>query len=163
MVKRFWHIISLIMISCLSIVSVAFADVPNPYGRPKGPLPPPPEQFWIYREAEFYNKDMENFTIEIYYKAPMGCDVEYTVKDDKGNLILKNVVTNEEENGQFSLVLEKPAPRKIRFYNLEAQCYKAMVKTPFGLKRMEKREYFASLNQIYTVTAKENGDLEIER
>lgn len=163
MTKRILHIISLIMVLCLGIASVAFADVPNPYGRPKRPIPQPVEQFWVYREADSYNKDMDNFTIDIFYKAPIGCDVEYAVKDDKGNLILKNVVTNEEENGQFSLVLEKPAVGKIRFYNLEAQCYKAMVKTPFGFKRMNNRQYLSSWNQIYTVTAKENGDLEIER
>lgn len=163
MIKHLLRVLGLLVISCMGISAIAFADVPDPHGgQGRRPLPHPVYQYWI--KKEFHNTSYSEDKLEIVldYCAPKGTEIRYQLKDMAGNVIQQGADNNDALNGQISLVFNKPAVGQTYNIRFESSCYMSKVKTSFGIKKTDNPTLYGTWNCNYKISRDNNGDCEID-
>lgn len=160
MFRKALKIISMLMILCLNIACIAFADVPS---IAKRPMPVPgSNQYWVYNESFYSSYGEGKCAVILTYKAPLGSEVQYELNDDAGNLITKGVEKSEKYGGQITLTFATPPAGNTQVLHFNSSCYVTMIKTSYGMKRMNNPRYIDSWKSSYIVKTTQDGNVEID-
>ena len=130
----------------LSLAAVAFADVPNPYGRPR-PRPEMQEVQHLYKIRHEVYPNLTDRPEEVMLKLVMGAPiksvVKYTLWDEANQVIAEDSSNVESRTVPFQIYFPKPAKNDGQEYRLRVNCSLDVIKTSFGYKFTEKPVYTA--------------------
>lgn len=155
-VKQALFILAGLIVLCIGVAAIYFDGAAKPYGRP-GKLPEPTNQYQIYKERQIVSET--ECSLELYYNAPSGVEIEYVLKDAEGKCIATGVETNDGKAGKITLVLKKPEVGKSYTINFESSCKKIKL----GQEKLDKPKLVGTSNCSYTLTCGQDGYVDFEK
>lgn len=153
---------SLLVLGAMLITgsSIAFADVPDPYGRPRPrPRPVMNNTVNIFSIPKIYVGKVEKDKINLvfYYIAPLKSTISFKFETSGGRILGTEVINVTNERDKFSIELPGPTDGNNYDVLMSSECHLRTVETKFGWKQVDKDIYSEKLSDSFKIIRDENG------